>query len=157
MTDAEFAAQVKAVLGDRVGEVGHPATRRFWAAVAPVDLVEAVRILREKLGVVYVATISGVDLGEDFEIIYHFAVPGAQLNLRTRVPKTNPHIATICPVIPGAILYERELQDMFGLIVDGIPDPRPLVLSDDWPSGNHPLCKDWKHIRPEEKIPGGKS
>jgi formate hydrogenlyase subunit 5 len=60
-------------------------------------------------------------------------------------------------VIPGAILYERELQDMFGLKVDNIPDPRPLVLPDDWPAENYPLCKAWKHLRPEEKIPGGKS
>jgi Ni,Fe-hydrogenase III component G len=58
-------------------------------------------------------------------------------------------------VIPGAILYERELQDMFGIVVEGLPDPRPLLLCDDWPAGEHPLRKDWKFERPEEKIPGG--
>jgi Ni,Fe-hydrogenase III component G len=46
---------------------------------------------------------------------------------------------------------------MFGLTVDGIPDSRPLVLPDDWPAGNFPLRKDWKHVRPQEVIPGGKS
>ncbi|MBM3296072.1 MAG: NADH-quinone oxidoreductase subunit C, partial [Candidatus Aminicenantes bacterium] len=60
-------------------------------------------------------------------------------------------------VIPGALFYERELQDMFGLVIDNIPDARPLILPDDWPEGQYPLRKDWKHERPEEKIPGGKS
>jgi Ni,Fe-hydrogenase III component G len=45
---------------------------------------------------------------------------------------------------------------MFGIIVENIPDPRPLVLPDDWPAENFPLRKDWKFERPEEKIPGGK-
>jgi len=157
MTDPEFVDKAKAALGEKVGEIANPATRRFFATVAAPDLLEAVKILKEKLGFVYVATISGVDLGESFEILYHFAIPGAQLNVRTQVSKSNPHIESICPVIPGAILYERELQDMFGLKVDHIPDPRPLVLPDDWPAENYPLCKAWKHIRPEEKIPGGKS
>jgi Ni,Fe-hydrogenase III component G len=157
MTDPEFAAQVKAALGDKGGEVSNPATRRFFVTVGVSNLLDVVKALRDKLGFTYVATISGVDLGETFEIIYHFAVPGAQLNVRTRVPKSNPHLESICPAIPGAILYERELQDMFGLKVDHIPDPRPLVLPDDWPAENYPLCKAWKHIRPEEKIPGGKS
>ncbi len=157
MTDLEFAAQVKAALGEKGGEVANPATRRFFVTVGASALLDVVKLLKERLGFTYVATISGVDLGESFEIIYHFAVPGAQLNVRTQVPKSNPRIESICPVIPGAILYERELQDMFGLKVDHIPDPRPLVLPDDWPAENYPLCKAWKHIRPEEKIPGGKS
>lgn len=157
MTDPEFVDKVKAVLGEKALEITNPATRRFFLKVAADDLLEAVLLLREKLGFAYLATISGVDLGESFEIIYHFAIPGAQLNVRTQVPRSNPHIESICPAIPGAILYERELQDMFGLKVDHIPDPRPLVLPEDWPAENYPLRKDWKHIRPEEKIPGGQS
>jgi Ni,Fe-hydrogenase III component G len=157
MNDPEFVDKVKAVLGEKALEITNPATRRFFVKINLDDLLDVVRLLREKLGFVYLATISGVDLGESFEILYHFAIPGAQLNVRTLVPKSNPHLESICPMIPGAILYERELQDMFGLKVDHIPDPRPLVLPDDWPAENYPLCKAWKHIRPEEKIPGGKS
>ena len=157
MTDLEFVDKVKAALGEKAGEITNPATRRFFVSVGAADLLDAVKLLRDKLGFKYVATITGVDVGESFEILYHFGIPGAQLNVRTQVPKSNPHIESICPVIPGAILYERELQDMFGLKVDHIPDPRPLVLPDDWPAESYPLCKAWKHIRPEEKIPGGKS
>ena len=31
---------------------------------------------------------------------------------------------------------------MFGLVAEGLPDKRRLVLSDDWPDGLHPLRKD---------------
>jgi NADH:ubiquinone oxidoreductase subunit C len=157
MTDAELIEKLKADLGGKVAEIAHPAPRRLFLKVAPQDLIAVTTRLRDVYGVVFLSTISGVDNGETFEIVYHFSTPETDFNLRTEIPRADPHIASITPVIPGAILYERELQDMFGMIIDGIPDPRPLVLPDDWPAGNYPLRKDWKHARPEEVIPGGKS
>ena len=44
---------------------------------------------------------------------------------------------------------------MFGIAVDNLPDPRPMLMPDDWPAGNFPLRKDWKFDRPAEVIPGG--
>ena len=80
----------------------------------------------------------------------------ATVNVRILTPRSDPKIPSVCAVIPGAILYERELQDMFGLVVENIPDPRPLLLADDWPAGQYPLRKDWQFERPAEVIPGGK-
>lgn len=157
MNDQERIERIKAALGERAGEVANPAPRRIFVTVAPADLVPAVLRLRTELGFWYLATISGVDAGDAFEFLYHFGYEGGNLNVRTRVPKGDPRIPSICSVIPGAILYERELQEMFGVVVDAIPDGRPLVLPDDWPAGNYPLRKDWKHVRTPEKIPGGKS
>jgi len=157
MTDAELIEKLKVDLGDKVAEITLPARRRLFLKVAPRDLVAVTTRLRDAYGFVFLSTISGVDNGEAFEIIYHFSTPETDLNLRTEIPKAAPHLDSITPVIPGAILYERELQDMFGLVIDGIPDPRPLVLPDDWPAGNYPLLKDWKFERPQEVIPGGKS
>lgn len=45
--------------------------------------------------------------------------------------------------IPSAALYEREVKDMFGLLPDGNPDTRSLVLHEHWPDGVHPLRKDF--------------
>ena len=114
------------------------------------------KTLRDEFGIAYLATISGLDLGENFEVLYHFAEPMTQLNVRTFVPKASPHLPSICALIPGAILYERELQDMFGLVVTTCPTPGGSCLPDDWPAGDYPLRKDWKFERPAEKIPGGK-
>jgi NADH:ubiquinone oxidoreductase subunit C len=147
MTDAELIEKLKADLGDRV-EIANPARRRLYLKVSPDNLVAVTTRLRDAFGVVFLSTISGVDLGEAFEIIYHFSTPEQDFNVRTETPRDNPHVPSITPVIPGAILYEREIQDMFGIVVDAIPDGRPLLLSDDWPEGQHPLRKDWKHVRP---------
>ncbi|HYA48182.1 MAG TPA: NADH-quinone oxidoreductase subunit C, partial [Burkholderiales bacterium] len=156
MSDVEISQRLQSDLGTKALEVLNPDRRRIFLKVGPDDLVAVVTLLRDKYDCRYLATISGVDKGETFEILYHFASPAANINVRTEVPKASPHVESICAVIPGAILYERELQDMFGLAVDHLPDPRPLVLPDGWPAGNYPLRKDWKYQRPEEKIPGGK-
>jgi Ni,Fe-hydrogenase III component G len=157
MNDQETIDKTKSLLGDRVLEITNPAVRRIFLSVEPAHLLETVEVLKESLGFRHVSTISGVDVGESFEILYHFANSDTQLNVRTKIPKSNPHVESICPYIPGAVMYERELQEMFGLVVDNIPDPRPLVLPDGWPAGDYPLRKDWKYERPSEKIPGGKS
>jgi NADH-quinone oxidoreductase subunit C len=157
MSDADIIQRIQRDLGGKALEVTNPDRRRIFLKVGPADLVATATLLRDGYDCRHLSTISGVDKGETFEIVYHFASPAAVINVRTEVAKASPHVESITPVIPGAILYERELQDMFGLVIDHIPDPRPLVVPDDWPAGNYPLRKDWKHERPEERIPGGKS
>ena len=49
---------------------------------------------------------------------------------------------SLTPFIPAAVWYEREIKDMFGLIPDGHPDPRPLVLHENFPADFHPLRKN---------------
>jgi len=156
MNDIERIERVKAALGGLAAEVANPAPQRIFVTLAVENLVPALDRLKSACGIRHLSTISGVDLGDAFEFLYHLGDEGGNLNLRTRIPKDAPRLPSVCAVIPGAIFYERELQDMFGVIVENIPDPRPLVLPDDWPAGNYPLRKDWKHVRTAEKIPGGK-
>jgi len=157
MKDSEIIERVRGFLGARVLDVTNPSERRIFLAVAPSDLPDAVRALRDGLGFAYLATISGVDEGEAFELLYHFANSDTCLTVRTQVPRSAPRVPAVTPVIPGAVLYEREIQDMFGIVVEGLSDPRPLIVPDDWPPENYPLRKDWKFTRPVEKIPGGAS
>ncbi len=157
MTDALLIEKIKQELGNKIVEATNPDLRRIYVKVTPENLIPVITHLRDTHGYTHVSTISGVDLGETFEILYHFANKSGNLNVRTEIPRAHPHITTITAVIPGAVLYERELQDMFGLVIDNIPDPRRLVLPDDWPDGEYPLRKDWKFERPAEVIPGGKS
>ena len=45
---------------------------------------------------------------------------------------------------------EREFQDLLGIRAEGHPDPRRLVLPDDWPAALHPLRRDVPYdIHPE--------
>jgi Ni,Fe-hydrogenase III component G len=155
MTDNEIVSRVQKDLGGKIRDIANPAPRRIFVSVDTTNLIDAVKHLKDQLEFTHLSTITGVDKGEVFEILYHLANPFACLTIRTTIPRNYPHVPTITGVMPGAILYERELQDMFGMVVEQIPDPRPLVLPDNWPAGVYPLRKDWKFERSPEKIPGG--
>ncbi|MDD8025268.1 MAG: NADH-quinone oxidoreductase subunit C [Acidobacteriota bacterium] len=157
MTDAEKIDKAKALLGGRLIESANPALRRVFLTVAPADLRASLEALKTGLDQWFLATITGVDAGDVYEVLYHFGDTAGSITVRTSIPKAAPHLPSICAVIPGAILYERELQDMFGIVVDDIPDPRNLLMPDGWPEGNFPLRKDWTYERPKEIIPGGKA
>ena len=143
MTDLELQAKLTARLGDKATvTVTH--VRRLMV-VLPLDALKpTMKWLKDELGFYHCTTITGLDSGENLEALYHVTDGGPEVTLRVAVPKTNPHIPTVTGIILGALLYERELQDMFGFVVDDIPDPRRYVLPEDWPDGVYPLRKDFK-------------
>lgn len=65
--------------------------------------------------------------------------------LRTEVEPTVATIPSITPLIPGANWAEREVRDLIGVTPTGHPDPRRLVLPDDWPEGIYPLRRDFRY------------
>jgi Ni,Fe-hydrogenase III component G len=155
MNPETMLAKIQAELPGQVLEAALGAPRRIQVKAEPGQLNTVLAHLKQTFGLTHLGTISGNDLGENFEIVYHLSNDVATVNVRILTPRANPRIPSVCAVIPGAILYERELQDMFGLVVENIPDPRPLLLADDWPAGEYPLRKDWTFTRPVEVIPGG--
>ena len=96
----------------------------------------------------HLAVVSGNDNGKIIELIYHFSIYNdtrcGQINLNVSVdlPKSKPEIETICDWIPGALVTEREKQEMLGVKVVGIPDTRKLFLPEDWPKGVYPWRRD---------------
>lgn len=79
-----------------------------------------------------------------FKIHYVFSdKDDAFIILKTNIDEKEPQFSSITHKIPAANWYEREIQDMFGLIPVGHPDPRRLVNFEDWPSGLYPLRKDF--------------
>jgi len=64
------------------------------------------------------------------------------ITVKTLIPGSDPTFPAVTPLVPACVWYEREAYDMFGLVAEGLPDKRRLVLSDDWPDGLHPLRKD---------------
>lgn len=98
----------------------------------------------------HLAVVSCSDLGETIELIYHFSVNFGirlnqiSLNIAVEIPKSKPEIETICDYVPGALITEREKQEMMGVKIIGIPDTRRLFLPDDFPDGVYPWRKDGK-------------
>ena len=64
------------------------------------------------------------------------------ITVKTLIPGSDPTFPSVTPLVPACVWYEREAYDMYGLVAEGLPDKRRLVLSDDWPDGLHPLRKD---------------
>lgn len=90
-------------------------------------------------------TITGMDEGNRFAFIYHIAtLDGIILNLKTSVPKEAAKIRTISDSFPAADIYEREIADLLGVTIEGLPQGKRYPLPDDWPAGEYPLRKDWK-------------
>jgi len=79
-------------------------------------------------------TITGLDLGQNIGVIYHFTHETDTLHVRTLVPKTDTTAYSIVEIVPGAILYEMEIHDMLGVRFEGNPwMDRKLLLPETWP------------------------
>ncbi|ABL77593.1 hydrogenase large subunit [Thermofilum pendens] len=63
----------------------------------------------------------------------------------TNIPPHDTKFSSVTPKIPAASWYEREVRDLLGLVPENHPDPRRLVLPDDWPEGVHPLRKEFTY------------
>jgi Ni,Fe-hydrogenase III large subunit/NADH:ubiquinone oxidoreductase subunit C len=64
------------------------------------------------------------------------------LLVRAPVPVNNPVFASLAAEIPAVNWQEREIQDWFGLIAEGHPNPRRVALHDNWPD-IHPMRRDF--------------
>ncbi len=86
----------------------------------------------------FLADICGADRGveEDprFEVNYHLFSTTKHHRLRLKVVLTegDVHVPSVTGVWRTANWHERETFDLFGVIFDGHPDLRRILLPDDW-------------------------
>jgi len=55
-----------------------------------------------------------------------------RLNVRTRVGVDVPRVPTVVDIHPTADFQEREIYDMFGVVFDGHPDMRRILMPEDY-------------------------
>jgi NADH:ubiquinone oxidoreductase subunit C len=123
-----------------------PADNRLDVVVTVDELVTAVYTLHES-NWGYLAAITGLDLGVasgEMEVLYHFCAGAAVVTLRVKLERIEAIVPTICPIIPSASFFERELGEMLGVTVAGTPNTDYLFLPDNWPQGVYPLRKDFQ-------------
>ena len=105
------------------------------------EVLKAMIEADEKTGII---AITGLDLGENLGVYYHFRTSNALITIKAEVPKTNPTIQTIIDLHPGAAFHELEATDLLGIIFEGNKPAGHFVLSEYWPQGVYPLRKDVK-------------
>ncbi|HSE93039.1 MAG TPA: NADH-quinone oxidoreductase subunit C [Methylomirabilota bacterium] len=104
----------------------------------------AARIARDRLGCLYFSWLSAVDWKDQgLEVVCRVEnlEAGLALLLRTRLGAGVTRCPTLTGVWRGADWMERECYDMFGVVFEGHPDLRRILLGDDWEG--HPLRKDY--------------
>lgn len=77
-----------------------------------------------------------------YSIRYHH-----RIRIRAQVPENDPKITSVVPIWAGADWHERECYDMFGIVFNGHPDLRRILMPEDWEG--HPLRKDYPLKGPE--------
>ncbi|MBM3949170.1 MAG: NADH-quinone oxidoreductase subunit C [SAR202 cluster bacterium] len=101
-------------------------------AAKPQDVPAVCRIAKEdpRLDFDYLRCLSVVDYIERLEVDYHlFSLDKRhKMVVKTSVPPDAANVPTVSGVWRGADWYEREGHDLFGVVFDGHPNLRPLLL-----------------------------
>ena len=115
--------------------------------VAPSELLAVCRAFKEteRFSLEYVANLTAVDYPPDrIEVIYHLSSMSQQhgpLTLKVKLPRGQPVVPSVTPLWRGAEFQEREVYDLFGVVFEGHPDLRRILMWDGFVG--HPLRKDY--------------
>jgi NADH-quinone oxidoreductase subunit C len=112
------------------------------------DLPAVARALRDGAGLRFdfLAELTAVDFSPReprFELVYMLVSTELvhRIRVKVRLPGADAHVATVSAIWPAANWLEREVWDLFGIVFDGHPDPRRLLMPEDWEG--FPLRKDY--------------
>ncbi|MCU0704000.1 MAG: NADH-quinone oxidoreductase subunit C [Fimbriiglobus sp.] len=166
MTPVDTIALLQSTFGATVTPSPANALAPF-VTVDPTKLVEVCSFLRDepRLRFEMLNDVSGVDYLEPdtkkaakagfdphVEVVYHlssFRFPGRRFTLKVVLPRWKndtpgelPEVPTVSGVWAAADWHEREAFDLVGIRFVGHPDPRRILMSDDWVG--HPLRKDYE-------------
>ena len=149
--------------GPEPGAQPAPPARRPAHEVPPQYLTPGVYVPRDTLlpvcttlardpefGLTYLSFVSAIDWPErhELEVLYHLYAHQTrqELALKVRIPRDDPHVPSVTGVWDGANWHEREAYDLLGIIFDGHPNLRRIMMTDDWVG--HPLRKDYVYQDP---------
>ena len=118
------------------------------AVVAPAKIAEVCTFLKSDAAMSFemISDVTCVDwLGQDprFEVVYHLysVTKKHRVCLKCRLSEDAAKLPSVTPVWKGANWFEREAYDMYGVVFDGHPDLRRILLYPEFVG--HPLRKDY--------------
>jgi NADH:ubiquinone oxidoreductase subunit C len=82
-------------------------------------------------------------LGVHYELLDMARVD--RITVKLRVPVDQPQVESVTPDWPTANHQEREVYDMFGVVFDGHPDLRRILMPEDYEG--HPQRRDFPDRR----------
>ncbi len=151
MTTQELIEHLQERFKDKIIKAETPVSDMVMVSIDRADSAAVVRHLFHDMGGRFVVTVGtdGRELGRDYLIDYVFSLAADHLfvTVRQQIPERDLWFNSVMTEsdLPAVNWAEREIQDMLGINVQNHPDPRRLILSDDWPEDLHPLRRDVKH------------
>lgn len=140
MTPADAAS----LIGERVPGAEVEGEASLTVRVPPEQWRALARLAKDELGCRFFSFLSAVDLkDEGLEVVAQLDNLTDRLSVlaKTRLGAEGTTCASLVPVYRGADWMERECFDMFGIRFEEHPDPRRILLADDWEG--HPLLKSY--------------
>lgn len=122
---------------------------QFVATIPREDLPAVACYAVRQLGARFVisAATDRRDKSGDFSVSYILSFDEEKkfLVLHAHVPAGDLKMHSITPDVPAANWSEREARDLLGVVPEGHPDPRRLILPDDFPEDVHPLRREYEY------------
>ncbi len=144
MPDATGLELLAQELGDAALETVYYRNRAS-IEIDPAQIRSVLGTLREQ-GYAFLASVHGVDhypeeprLGVVYELLDMNRVDRVAVKLR--VPTDSPAVESVTPEWPTANHQEREVYDMFGVVFEGHPDLRRILMPEDYEG--HPQRRDF--------------
>jgi NADH/F420H2 dehydrogenase subunit C len=118
----------------------------FSIDVSPAQLMKICFELRDQLHFDLLTCVSGVDMLDYLEVVYHVRSlrRHALLQVVVKIDPKKPEIDSIISVWASANWLERETYDLFGIHFNGHPDLRRMLLDDDF--DGYPLLKSFHQM-----------
>jgi len=127
------------------GTVEQVRQNRIRITTTPGNVFNAIKDVLGPIGCDRLVTISTVDNGTTFGLIYNFIGPHRTVvSVAIEIPRENPEVMSMSGLLPPAGIYERQIHDLFGIVFLGHPGLKRIILNEDWPPDEFPLRKDWK-------------
>ncbi len=130
-----LAGELRDTRDDAVLETAHH-RGQATIVVATTFVREALELLRNR-GYNFLASVHGVDyypdeprLGVHYELLDMSAVD--RVRVKTRVSLDAPNVPSVVDMYPTANHQEREVFDMFGVVFDGHPELRRILMPEDY-------------------------
>jgi NADH-quinone oxidoreductase subunit C len=148
MDATELRARLEAAAPGVSVDVAPTVDLHTTIVVAADGVLAVARALRDDPGLRFalLADLIAVDFRPReprFELVYILVSIEHRQRVRLTVPLADEHarVPTVSGLWPSANWLEREVWDLFGIAFDGHPDPRRLLMPEDWEG--HPLRKDY--------------
>jgi NADH-quinone oxidoreductase subunit C len=150
MKNEELMKEINVTLSNIPHTENFEQPNRITINVDLVNLVEVASLLN-KMGFDHVKSVTATDYPKEMkiDIVYHlssyenFSLSSFIIALKTSVNNENPKVPTLTKIWPSTEFLERETYDLVGVIFEGHPEMKRILLPDDW-EGPPPLLKLFK-------------